>query len=41
MAAGYGCEGGAVVLDPLTAGQAAGVALKDLPFIDHSKINMP
>lgn len=24
-----------------TAGQAAGVALKDLPFIDPSKINMP
>lgn len=24
-----------------TAGRAAGVALMDLPFIDHSKINMP
>lgn len=24
-----------------TAGQAAGVAVMDLPFIDHSKINMP
>lgn len=24
-----------------TAGQAAGVALMDLPFINHGKINMP
>ena len=38
------CSGSCVVpsdWEGQTAGQAAGVALMDLPFIDHSKINMP